>query len=110
VLERAARHLSRSREERERDREVEPRALLAQLGGREIDRDAPVGEAQLGGRDAAAHAFARLLAGPVGEADDREAGNAVADVRLDVDAPRLETDERMGDRACKHTSRLRAKS
>ena len=37
-------------------------------------------------------------------------GNAVADVRLDVDPPRLETDERMRDRACKHTSTLRAEA
>jgi hypothetical protein len=29
-------------------------------------------------------------------------------VRLDVDATRLEADERMRDRACKHDSTLRA--
>jgi hypothetical protein len=29
-------------------------------------------------------------------------------VGLDVDASRLEADERMRDRACKHASRLRA--
>jgi hypothetical protein len=29
---------------------------------------------------------------------------------LDVDAPRLEADERMRDRACKHASRLEAKA
>ena len=36
------RHLARGGEHRERDREVEARALLAQAGGREIDRDPPV--------------------------------------------------------------------
>jgi hypothetical protein len=30
-------------------------------------------------------------------------------VRLDVDAPRLETDKRMRDGACKHASTLRPK-
>jgi hypothetical protein len=44
----------------------------------------------------------------VREADDREAGDAVADVRLDVDPTRLEADEGMRDRACKHPPRLRA--
>jgi len=29
-------------------------------------------------------------------------------VGFDVDAPRLETDERVCDRACEHASRLRA--
>jgi hypothetical protein len=51
----------------------------------------------------------RFLAGAVGEADDRESGNPVANVRLDVDAARLEADERMSDRACEHSSKLRAK-
>ena len=42
----------------------------------------------------------------VGETDDGEARDSVADMRLDVDPARLEADERMRDRACKHTSRL----
>jgi hypothetical protein len=50
------------------------------------------------------------LAGAVGEADDREAGDAVTNVRLHVDAARLEADERMRDRACKHAARLGANS
>ena len=102
ALERAARELLRRREQRERDRQVEAGALLAQLGRREVDRDAARREVQLGGGDPAANALARLLAGAVGEPDDREAGNAVANVRLDVDPSRLEADERMRDRACKH--------
>ena len=103
-----ARELLRRREERKRDRQVEAGALLAQLRRREVDRDPPRREAQLGSRDPGADSFPRLLAGAVGEADDREAGNAVTNVRLDVDPPRLETDESMGDRACKHASRLGA--
>ena len=110
ALERAARELLRRREQRERDRQVETGALLAQLGGREVDRDPAGREAQLGGGDPRADPLARLLAGAVGEADDREAGDAVANVGLDVDPARLEADERMRDRACKHTSTLGAKS
>ena len=108
ALERAARKLLRRGEQRKRDREVEAGALLAQLGRREIDRDPSGREGQLGGRDAAPHALPRLLAGAVGEADDREARQAVADVRLHVDPARLEPDERMGDRACEHAPRLGA--
>ena len=37
-----------------------------------------------------------------GEPDDREPGNAGLHVRLDLDLPRLETDESMSDRACEH--------
>ena len=102
--ERGARHLERRAQNRERDRQVEAGALLPQLGRREIDRDAAVGELQLGGGDPAADALARLLARAVGEPDDREARNAVADVRLDVDAPRLEADQSMRERACEHTT------
>jgi hypothetical protein len=54
-------------------------------------------------------AFARLLAGAVGEPYDREAGDAVTDVGLHVHAARLESDESTRDRACKHVSRLGAK-
>ena len=44
--------------------------------------------------DAAPDAVLGLLAGPVGEPDDRERGQlARADVRLHLDPPRLEADE-----------------
>ena len=45
----------------------------------------------------------RLLARAVGEADDREAGQAALDVRLHLHAPRVEADESVGDRAREHT-------
>ena len=106
ALERAARELLRRCEERERDREVEAGSLLAQLGGRKIDRDPAGREAQLCRGDSRAHPLTRLLAGAIGEADDGEARDAVASVRLHVDPTRLEADERMRDRACKHASRL----
>ena len=110
ALERAARKLLRGGENRERDRKVEPGSLLAQLGGREVDRDPAGREAQLGGGDPGADTLAGLLAGAVGKADDREAGDAVANVSLDVDPPRLEADERMRDRACEHAASLGAQT
>ena len=52
----------------------------------------------------------RLLAGAVGEPDDREARNARLEVRFHLDAPRFETDERVGDRASEHTSTVGTKA
>ena len=46
----------------------------------------------------------RFLAGSVREPDDRERRYAGLQVRLDFDLARLETDESMSDRACKHAS------
>jgi len=95
--------LSRGAQYRERDREVEAGTLLAERRRREIDRDAPVvGPLERGGQHPAPHAVLRLLARPVGKADDREAGNSRLEMRLDLDLPRLEPDECMGDRASQH--------
>ena len=110
ALERASRQLLRRGEQRERDGQIEAGALLAQLGRREVHGDSPLREVQLRGCDPRADALPRLLARPVGEADDREARKPVANVRLDVDPPRLETDERMRDRACKHPVEARSEA
>jgi hypothetical protein len=45
-----------------------------------------------------------LLAGSVGEADDREPRNAVLEVRLHLDAAWIEADERVRDGACEHVA------
>ncbi len=58
-------------EDPDRDGQVEGRAGLAQLGGREVDGDAPRREGEPGVADGAADAFARLLDGGVAEPDDR---------------------------------------
>src|SRR5439155_17040266 len=68
----AVRHLSRSSEERERNRNVEAGALLAKLGRGEIDDQAAVRPEQLGGANRAGDAFLRLLTCAVGEPDDRK--------------------------------------
>ena len=106
-VELVVRHLARRGEDGERDRQVVAGALLAQPGRREVDGDAAARELELGRRDPAADALPRLRARAVGQADDHERRDAVLDVGLDLDPPRLEADERMGDCACEHASTLR---
>src|SRR6185437_10156642 len=101
-----SRQLTRRAEHGERDRQVEPGAFLAELRRRKVDGDPAVREVELGGGDAAPDTFTRFLAGLVGQADDREARQPVANVRLDVDAARLEADESVSDRAREHGSTL----
>jgi len=106
ACERVVRQLPRGRRQRERDREVEAGALLLQPRRGEVDRDPGARPLELGRPHAAAKPLPRLLARPVGKADDREPRNPVADVHLDLDAARVEADERMCDRPCEHASTL----
>ena len=94
--------LPRGGEDGQRDRQVESRPLLAQGRRSEVDRDAPFRPRELGGGDAAANSLLRLLAGAIGEADDRKRRVARLDVRLDFDPPWIEPDERMCDGPCEH--------
>ncbi len=99
-----ARRLPRCGQQREGDREIEPRALLALLGGSQVHRQPPHREVELGRGDAAAHALARLLDGAVGQADDDERRHAVGDVGLDVDPPCGDPREPERERARDHGS------
>src|SRR5512134_112386 len=99
------RELSRRGEDGERDRQVEPRSLLAQGGGSKVDSDTAIERPLEGCRhDAAPDPVLRFLARSIDQTDDREAGDAPLEVCLDLDLPRLEAHERMSDRACKHAS------
>jgi hypothetical protein len=109
-FERVTGQLVGRRKQGQRDGQIEAGTLLAQLRRGEVDRDAPFRELQLGGGDSTPDPLARLLTRTVGEADDREAGDAIANVRLYVDPAGFDADERMRDRACKHTATLRVKS
>ena len=72
----------------DRHRQVEPRADLAQVGGREVDGDALLRELVARVRDRRPHALARLADRLVRQPDDREGRQAAADVGLDPHAPR----------------------
>ena len=97
-------NLTRRRQHRQCDREVEARPFLAEARRREVDGDPLQRPLELRRADPAPHTVLRLCARAVGEPDDREAGDAAVDVRLHLDAAWLETDERVGDGAREHSS------
>ena len=107
AVERIRRQLLRGSENRQRDRKIEARSLLAQARGREVDGDAANRELELGGGDTATHTLLRLLARPVGEPDDRERGRRELQMRLDLDPPWLEADQRVRDGPCEHVATRR---
>ena len=94
--------LSGCRQDREGDREIEGGSLLPEARRRQVHDDPPAGPLEFSGRDPAADALLRLLAGAAGEPDDRERRHAALEVRFDLDAPRLEAHERMRHGAGKH--------
>ena len=102
LRERVPRNLPRGGQNRECDRQVERRALLPQRRRSKVDRDPPERPLQLGRGDPAPDAVLRLLTRAVREPDDRESRHAVLEVRLDLDAASLESDERMRDGAREH--------
>src|SRR5213078_2450334 len=106
-LERIRWQLLRGRQNGQSNRQVEAGTLLPQRRRREVDGYAPHRELELGGPDAAANTFLRLLARTVGEADDREGRLGTLEACLDLDAPRVEADERMGDGAGEHATNAR---
>ena len=58
--------------------EVEPRPLLADLGGRQVDGEPACREGEPGVADRRPNALPCLLDGPVGEADDGKLGSPLA--------------------------------
>ena len=95
----------RAGEQRERDREVEPRSLLPQRRRREVDGD-PVahGPRQHRVDDAAVNPVFRLLTGSISETDDRKRREIGRDeVRLDIDPTRLEPDHGAGKGPGQHS-------
>ena len=101
------RQLMRRGEHRERDREVEPRALLAQARGREVDRDPPHRETRARPRRCPlrTRSFASWQARSASPTIAND-GRASCEVGLDLDPARLEADERMRDRSSEHDATL----
>src|SRR5581483_4354718 len=72
--------LARGGQDPERDRKIEAAALLGQLRGREIDRDAPARKLEAGIEQGCPHAILALLYLRVRKADDGKAGQSVREV------------------------------
>ena len=95
---RVRRNLLARREHAERERRVEPRPDLAQERRREVRGDPSLGELEARVGDRRADPVARLPHRRVPEADDRERGQAAADVDLDPDVTRIDpVDRECGD-------------
>ncbi len=93
LLPAVAARLARRQQERECDGQVEARPLFAQVGRRQVDRDAPRRELEAAVDDRGADALATLLHGRVGQAHDREGGGRRHDVGLDLDGVPLQSVE-----------------
>ncbi|GAA4991929.1 hypothetical protein GCM10023317_19430 [Actinopolymorpha pittospori] len=89
-------HLGRA-EHGERDGQVEVGTRLGQGGGRQRDRQLPLGPPLTRVGDGRPDPGACFGQGRVRESDQAEAGQAVADVGFDVDDMTLDSGE--GDRA-----------
>src|SRR5690606_11980718 len=94
--------LARGREDAEGHRQVEGGAFLAQVGGREVDGDAPAGRLVTRVLEGREHAFARLLDGRVGKPHQTEARQSEGDVDLDGDGHRLDALEGAAVKYRKH--------
>ena len=77
----------------ERDRQIEMRALLGQIGGRQVDGD-PLGRQRQPDRaERRAHPLAALAHRLVGQADQDEGGQPRSQLHLYLDRPRLEPEK-----------------
>ena len=94
-------------EDRAGDREVEAGARLAQVRGREVDRDPPLRELEARVEDRRLDALARLGHGAIAEPDDGEGRQPAAQVGLDDDRPGVESVEREGRDAGEHGGEAR---
>ena len=99
---------ARGGENAERDRQVERRALLPEIGRREIDRDPVRRKREARVADGRAHALAALAHGRVGEPHRREGRQARRDVHFDADERRLHTDQGRREHARQHGAIVRS--
>ena len=77
--------LARSGQDAERDRQVEAARFLGQVGGRQVDRDAPCGHVEARVLQGRAHAVLGFAHFGIGKADDGHGGQAVGQVNFDAD-------------------------
>ena len=89
-------------EDAERDRKIEGRAGLADVGRREVDGDAMGRKLEAGIADCAAYAVAAFADAGVGQADHREHRHAERHVHLDVHGEGVDAEDRRRPKARQH--------
>ncbi len=99
-----ARDETRRRKDAQRDRQVERRSGLADVGRAEVDGDAVRRELEAGVADRAADAVAALPHAGVRQADHPKAGQAERHVHFDLDRTGLDAEHRGGAHAREHAS------
>ena len=95
-------HDARGGEDTEGDRQVERRALLPDVGGRQVHGDPVQGEGEAGVADRGAHALAALAHGGVWQAHRGEGRQAARDVDLDADERSLHSHKRSREHTGQH--------
>ena len=105
VLELLGRHLPAGGEQPDRDREVEARARLAHVRGREVHRQPLLREVEPRVEQRRPHALARLPDRPVRQAHEREGGQPAPHVHLDGDLLGVDPVEREGGDRGEHPAR-----
>ena len=85
VLDGLMRHGRRGRQDPDRDRQIEPRASLAQAGRSEVHGDAPLREALTDGADRSANSRRALANCCLGQADDVDSWKHRTDSDFDLD-------------------------
>ena len=98
------RELTAGHENCQRDREIEGRAILADIGWCEVDRNAPEREEKSGIDESRAHPFAALFDSALGQPDRREGRQPVGDVHFDVHWVRVDSEYGSGADSGQHGS------
>ncbi len=97
-----------SRENAERDRQIERGALLAEVGRSQVHRD-PLGrKCKAGVSDGAAHSLTALANSRVRKTDHGEHGQPRTDVDFDTDERGLDAHERCGENSREHQMIVRS--
>ena len=94
---------------RHRDAEVEPRAVLRQRRGREVDRQLARGQRDAGVGRRRAHPVARLAERRIRQPDQHEVRQLRRDVRLDLDHGSVDAEQRDGVRASDRHQKTRSR-
>src|SRR5205823_14663341 len=90
------------REDTERDREIESRTLFADVGGREVNRDAFEGEGETGVRERRGDAVASFLYCTLRQAYGDKGGEAIRNISFNFNEIGIDAKDRGRSDPCEH--------